>query len=86
MNFFDIPEPPSYEYIQNKHMHKQEELLNEIRELQQIQIQLLSKMESDSGKESKLNTKRFWINFFIATIAAVAAVISAVVCIYPFVS
>ncbi len=84
MNFFDIPEPPSYEYIQNKHMHKQDELLNEIRELQQIQ--LLSKMESGSGKESKLNTKRFWINFFIATIAAVAAVISAVVCIYPFVS
>ena len=46
----------------------------------------LRKMQEDSEKESKINKRRYWINFFIALIAAIAAVISAVVCLIPFVS
>ena len=46
----------------------------------------LRKMQKDSEKESKINKRRYWINFFIALIAAIAAVISAVVCLIPFVS
>ena len=46
----------------------------------------LRKMQEDSEKESKIDKRRYWINFFIALIAAIAAVISAVVCLIPFVS
>ena len=47
---------------------------------------LLQQMYKASEEESKINKKRFWINFFIALIAAIAAVISAIVCIISFVS
>lgn len=40
---------------------------------------LLQQMYKASEEESKINKKRFWINFFIA-------VISAIVCIISFVS
>lgn len=47
---------------------------------------LLLKMQSDSEKESRLSTRRFRVNLFITLIGAIAAVISAIVCIIPFVS
>ena len=47
---------------------------------------VLRKMQKDSEKESKINKRRSWINFFCTLIAAIAAVISAVVCLIPFVS
>lgn len=46
----------------------------------------LRKMQEDSEKESKINKRRYWINFFITLVAAIAAVISAIVCLIPFVS
>lgn len=55
---------------------------NDIHEIQET----LKRMQSDSEKESKLNAKRFWINFFIALIAAIAAVVSASPYIISFVS
>lgn len=53
----------------------------------QAEILLILKKQSEaSERESRLNKKRFWINFFIASVAAIAAAISAIVCIAPFVS
>ena len=49
-------------------------------------LDALRKLQEDSEKESKINKRRYWINFFITLIAAIAAVISAVVCLIPFVS
>ena len=53
----------------------------------QAEILLLLKKQSEaSERESRLNKKRFWINFFIASVAAIAASISAIVCIVPLTS
>lgn len=77
MDFFNIPEPPSPEYVHDKHMHNQEELLNEIKSLQQEQMEIFNKFQQDSERESKISRRRFWISLIVSLIAATAAVISA---------
>ena len=41
MDFFNIPEPPSFERVQNDYSQKQIDLLNEIKTVQQDQAKLL---------------------------------------------
>ena len=48
MDFFNIPEPPSFERVQNDYSQKQIDLLNEIKTVQQ-----------DQSKTSKSNGKSF---------------------------
>lgn len=77
MYFPNLPEAPSPEYIQDKHMHEQEKLLADIKATQQKQLELLNKMQADSDREAKINRYRFWITLIVSLIAAIAAVISA---------
>ena len=50
MDFFNIPEPPSFERVQNDYSQKQIDLLNEIKTVQQDQAKLLNQMEKASIK------------------------------------
>ena len=54
--------------------------------IQKETLDLLLKMQADSEKESKLNTRRFWINLVVSVIAAVAAVLSAIPYILSLIS
>ena len=49
MDFFNIPEPPSFERVQNDYSQKQIDLLNEIKIVQQDQAKLLNQMEKASS-------------------------------------
>lgn len=50
------------------------------------QLEILMQMQKSSEKQSKIELKRFWINFVLALIAAVASVISVILDIFPVVS
>lgn len=79
MNFSNIPEPPSFERIQNDYSQKNVELLEAIRKTQLEQIDHLDKLQLESEKESEINHKRFIIQTIISVaslIAAVAAIIA----------
>ncbi len=71
MAFFNIPEPPSFERIQNDYSQKQIDLLNEIKTVQQDQITLLNRMEKSSSKDKK------WL--IIGTVSSVIAAIGTIV-------
>lgn len=85
MDFLHIPEAPSPEYTQDKHMHTQEELLNEIRSLHQEQMQLLQKMQSDYESQSSVDQRRFIITTVISVSALIAAVVASVAAIIPLI-
>lgn len=55
MNFSNIPEPPSFERIQNDYSQKNVDLLEEIRKTQLDQITQLDKLQLESEKESEIN-------------------------------
>lgn len=71
MNFSNIPEPPSFERVQNDYSQKQIDLLNEIKTVQQDQITLLNQMEKSSSKDKK------WL--IIGTVSSVIAAIGTIV-------
>ena len=71
MNFSNIPEPPSFERVQNDYSQKQIDLLNEIKTVQQDQITLLNRMEKSSSKDKK------WL--VIGTVSSVIAAIGTIV-------
>lgn len=71
MNFSNIPEPPSFERVQNDYSQKQIDLLNEIRTVQQDQITLLNQMEKSSSKDKK------WL--IIGTVSSVIAALGTIV-------
>lgn len=83
MDFFNIPEPKSFQRIQDEHACTQEQLLNEIKEIQQEQMQLLNKMQSDSKKQSIIEQNRFIVSTVISVSALIAAVVAAVAAIIP---
>lgn len=56
MNFSNIPEPPSFERIQNDYSQKNVDLLEEIRKTQLDQITQLDKLQLESEKESEINS------------------------------
>lgn len=66
MNFSNIPEPPSFERIQNDYSQKNVELLEAIRKTQLEQIDHLDKLQLESEKESEINHKRFIIQTIIS--------------------
>ena len=71
MDFFNIPEPPSFERVQNDYSQKQIDLLNEIKTVQQDQAKLLNQMEKASSKDKK------WL--VISTISSVIAAIGTII-------
>ena len=71
MNFSNIPEPPSFERVQNDYSQKQIDLLNEIKTVQQDQITLLNRMEKSSSQDKK------WL--VIGTVSSVIAAIGTIV-------
>lgn len=71
MNFSNIPEPPSFERVQNDYSQKQIDLLNEIKTVQQDQITLLNQMEKSSSKDKK------WL--IIGTVSSVIAALGTIV-------
>ena len=71
MDFFNIPEPPSFERVQNDYSQKQIDLLNEIKTVQQDQAKLLNQMEKASAKDKK------WL--VIGTISSVIAAIGTII-------
>lgn len=71
MNFSNIPEPPSFEHVQNDYSQKQIDLLNEIKTVQQNQITLLNRMEKSSSKDKK------WL--VIGTVSSVIAAIGTII-------
>ncbi len=73
MDFFNIPEPPSFERTQNDYSQKQIDLLNEIKETQEEQMRILNQMQADSNKETKFNRIGFFITLIVAIIAAIGA-------------
>ena len=60
MDFFNIPEPPSFERVQNDYSQKQIDLLNEIKTVQQDQAKLLNQMEKASSKDNFISNCRYW--------------------------
>lgn len=82
MDFFNLPEPKSHEYIHDEHMHKQEALLDEIKSLQQEQIKLLNKMDADSAKESKYNKRANVIIITIALLTLIATLYPLIVSLF----
>lgn len=81
MNFSNIPEPPSFERIQNDYSQKNVDLLEEIRKTQLDQITQLDKLQLESEKESEINHKRFIIQTIISVASLIAAVVAAVAAI-----
>lgn len=81
MNFSNIPEPPSFERIQNDYSQKNVELLEAIRKTQLEQIDHLDKLQLESKKESEINIKRFIIQTIISVASLIAAVVAAVAAI-----
>ena len=81
MNFSNIPEPPSFERIQNDYSQKNVELLEAIRKTQLEQIDHLDKLQLESEKESEINHKRFIIQTIISVASLIAAVVGAVAAI-----
>lgn len=81
MNFSNIPEPPSFERIQNDYSQKNVELLEAIRKTQLEQIDHLDKLQLESKKESEINHKRFIIQTIISVASLIAAVVAAVAAI-----
>ena len=81
MNFSNIPEPPSFERIQNDYSQKNVELLEAIRKTQLEQIDHLDKLHLESEKESEINHKRFIIQTIISVASLIAAVVAAVAAI-----
>ena len=75
MDFFNIPEPPSFERVQNDYSQKQIDLLNEIKIVQQDQAKLLNQMEKASSKDKK------WlvIGIISSVIAAIGTIIGIVI-------
>ena len=71
MNFSNIPEPPSFEHVQNDYSQKQIDLLNEIKTVQQDQITLLNRMEKSSSRDKK------WL--IIGTVSSVIAALGTIV-------
>lgn len=77
MDFFNIPEPPSFQQIQNEYSQEQVDLLEEIKATQENQMKLLNEMNSSSSKDKK------WL--IIGTISSVIAAIGTIVgIIIPF--
>ena len=68
---WNIPEPPSFERVQNDYSQKQIDLLNEIKTVQQDQAKLLNQMEKASSKDKK------WL--VISTISSVIAAIGTII-------
>lgn len=81
MNFFNIPEPPSFEREQNDYSQKSIDLLKEIKKAQDEQIYLVNKIQDDSEKEAKINRKRFIIQTVLSVASLIAAVVAAVAAI-----
>ena len=81
MNFSNIPEPPSFERIQNDYSQKNVELLEAIRKTQLEQIDHLDKLQLESEKESEINHKRVIIQTIISVASLIAAVVAAVAAI-----
>ena len=73
MDFFNIPEPPSFERTQNDYSQKQIDLLNEIKENQEEQMRITNQMQAYSNKEKKFNRIGFFIPPKVAIIAAIGA-------------
>ncbi len=71
MNFSNIPEPPSFERVQNDYSQKQIDLLNEIKTVQQDQIKFLNRMEKSSSKDKK------WV--VISTVSSIIAAIGTII-------
>ena len=71
MNFSNIPEPPSFEHVQNDYSQKQIDLLNEIKTVQQDQITLLNRMEKSSSKDKK--------RLIIGTVSPIIAALGTIV-------
>lgn len=71
MDFFNIPEPPSFQQIQNDYSQEQIDLLEEIKATQENQMKLLNEMNSFSSKDKK------WL--IIGTISSVIAAIGTIV-------
>ena len=77
MDFFNIPEPSSFQQIQNDYTQEQIDLLEEIKATQENQMKLLNEMNSSSSKDKK------WL--IIGTISSVIAAIGTIVgIIIPF--
>ena len=77
MDFFNIPEPPSFQQIQNDYSQEQIDLLEEIKSTQENQMKLLNEMNSSSSKDKK------WL--IIGTISSIIAAIGTIVgIIIPF--
>lgn len=81
MDFFNIPEPPSFERTQNDYSQKSIDLLKEIKKSQDEQIYLVNKIQDDSEKEAKINRKRFIIQTVLSVASLIAAVVAAVAAI-----
>lgn len=81
MNLSNIPEPPSFERVQNDYSQKNIDLLEEIRKTQLEQIDYLDKLQLESEKESEINHKRFVIQTVISVASLIAAVVAAVAAI-----
>lgn len=81
MDFFNFPEPPSPEYVHDKHMHTQEDLLNQVIDIQHEQLHLINKINDDSQRESRVQTKRFIIQTALSIAALIASVVAAVAAI-----
>lgn len=75
MDFFNIPSAPSPEFTQDKHMNKQEEILNEIKELQLRQMQLLEKMDNDNKHQSKYEHRSNTVIIIVAVLTLIATLI-----------
>lgn len=81
MDFSNIPEPPSFERVQNDYSQKNVDLLKEIRRTQLEQIDRMDKFQLDSMKDSETNHRHFVIQTVLSVASLIASVVAAVAAI-----